>query len=83
METIYSISTAVTVFKERAYFLSSGKSVFFGQCYFAASRNRYWNKEETVLREILHSCQWTIDFLAIEKHFFSPFFGDNCQFFTV
>ena len=28
METIYSISAAVTVFKERAYFLSSGKSAF-------------------------------------------------------
>ena len=69
--------------KKELVFCLVEKVFFFGQCYFAASRNRYWNKKETVLRERLHSCQWTIDFLTIEKHFFSPFFGDNCQFFTV
>ena len=34
-------------------FLPSGP-VFFGQCYFTASRNHYWNKEKTVLRERVH-----------------------------
>ena len=32
------------------------ETVCFGQCYFAASRNYYWNKEKTVLRERVHSC---------------------------
>ena len=30
------------------------EKVFFGQCYFIASRNHCWNKEETVLREGAH-----------------------------
>ena len=61
-------------------FLPSGNSIF-GQCYFAAGRNHYWNKEKTVLRERAHSCLWTTDFPASGNHFFPPFFGDPCQFF--
>ena len=63
-------------------FLSSGNSIF-SQCYFTTSRNHCWNKEKTVLRERAHSCQWAIDFLASGKDFFSLFFGDPCQLFSV
>ena len=62
-----------TVFKERAYFLPSGNSIFC-QCYFAATRNHYWNKEKTVLRETAHSSKWTTDFPASGKHFFFSLF---------
>ena len=59
------------------------ETVFFGQCYFAASRNHYWNKEKTVLREKAHSCKWKTDFPASANYFFSPFYGVPCQFFSV
>ena len=52
-------------------FQPSGKSI--GQCYFTASRNHYWYKEKTVLRERAHYCQWTTDFLAGGNHFISIF----------
>ena len=46
------------------------KTVFFGQCYFTASRNHYWNKEKTVLRETAHSCWWNTDFPASRKYIY-------------
>ena len=49
------------------------ETVCFGQCYFTASRNHYWKKEKTVLRERAHSYQWTTDFLAGRNNFFSIF----------
>ena len=57
------------------------ETVFFGRCYFVPSRNNYWNKEKTVLRERTHSFQWKTNFPARGNHFISPFFGDQCQFF--
>ena len=48
--------------------------VFFGQRYFAASRNYYQNKEKRVLRERAHSCQWTTDFCGQWKTFLFPIF---------
>ena len=49
------------------------ETIYFGQHYFAASRNHYWNKEKTVLRETAHYCQCTTDFLASGNHFFLNF----------
>ena len=49
------------------------ETVFFGQCYFAANRNHYWNNEKKVLREIAH-------FPASGNHFFYPCFENPCQF---
>ena len=43
------------------------ETLFFGQCYFTASRNHYWNKEKTVLRERAHSCQWKSFFFFISQ----------------
>ena len=53
-------------------FLPSGNSIF-GECYFTASRNHYWNKEKTVLRVRAHCCYCTTDFLANGNHFFLHF----------
>ena len=53
-------------------FLPSGNSIF-GECYFTASRNHYWNKEKTVLRVRAHCCYWTTDFLTKGNHFFLHF----------
>ena len=76
METYFSIFCTRLM---QTGFLPSGNSIFFGKCYFIASRNHYWNKEKKVFRERAHSCQWTTDFLARGYHFFSPFFRDFCQ----
>ena len=53
-------------------FLPSGNSIF-GECYFTASRNHYWNKEKTVLRVRAHCCYCTTDFLANGNHLFLHF----------
>ena len=59
------------------------ETICLGQCYFAASRNDYWNKEKTVLKETAHSCQCTTDFLASVKHFFLHFSEIPASFFSV
>ena len=53
-------------------FLPSRNSIF-GECYFTASWNHYWNKEKTVLRVRAHCCYWTTDFLTNGNHFFLHF----------
>ena len=61
------------------------ETIFFGQHFFAVSRNHCWNKERnrkrSVLREKAHFGWGTTDFAAIGNHFSSPFFGDPWQFF--
>ena len=47
---------------------------FFGQSYFAAGRNHYWDLEKTVFKGRAYSCYWTTDFLASGNHFFSSIF---------
>ena len=54
-------------------FCAYWKQYFFGQSYFAASRNHYWNQEKIVLKERAYSCQWTTDFQVCEKHCFCIF----------
>ena len=54
METITAIRQKQLSKKELIFCLV--ETVFFGQCYFAGSRNHFWNKEKTVLRERAHSC---------------------------
>ena len=69
VETYFSIFFSWPV---QTDFLPSGNSIF-EECYFTASRNHYWNKEKTVLRERAHCCYWTTDFLANGNHFFLYF----------
>ena len=69
METYFSIFFTWLV---QTDFLPSGNSIF-GECYFTASRNHYWNKEKTVLRVRAHCCYCTTDFLANGNHFFLHF----------
>ena len=69
VETYFSILFTWLV---QTDFLPSGNSIF-GECYFTASGNHYWNKEKTVLRERDHCCYWTTDFLANGNHFFLHF----------
>ena len=69
METCFSIFFTWLV---QTDFLPSGNSIF-GECYFTASRNHYWNKEKTVLRVRAHCCYCTTDFLADGNHVFSIF----------
>ena len=59
------------------------ETVCLGQCYFAASRNDYWNKEKIVLKETAHSWQRTTDFPASGKHFFLHFSEIPASFFSV
>ena len=54
-------------------FAHSRNSIFFGQNYFAASRNHFWNQQKIVLKKRAYSCQWTTDFLGYEKYFFCIF----------
>ena len=54
METIIGIRRKQFSKKELIFCLV--ETVFFGQCYLAATRNHYWNKEKAVLRERAHSC---------------------------
>ena len=51
------------------------EAVFFGQCYFTASRNQYWNKEKTVLKERAHYASGQQTFWLVEIIFFSIFQG--------
>ena len=51
----------------------SAKWKLFGECYFTASRNHYWNKEKTVLRVRAHCCYCTTDSLANGNYFFLHF----------
>ena len=82
VETIIGIRGKQFSKKELIFYLV--ETVLLGQCYFAANRNHYWNKEKTVLRERAHYCQWTTDLPASGKHFFfASFFRDSCQFFFV
>ena len=74
VETYFSIFFTWLV---QTDFLPSGNSIF-GECYFTASRNQYWNKEKTVLIERDHCCYWTTDLLANENHFFLHF-SDSFQ----
>ena len=43
-------------FSKKELIFCQVEALFFGQCYFPASRNHYWNKEKTALRERAHSC---------------------------
>ena len=69
LETYFSIFFTWLV---QTDFLPSGNSTF-GECYFTASRNHYWNKEKTVLRVRAHCCYCATDFLANGNHLFSIF----------
>ena len=69
VETYFSIFFTWLV---QTDFLPNGNSIF-GESYFTASRNHYWNKEETVLRVRAHCCYWTTDFLGNGNHFFLHF----------
>ena len=69
VETYFSIFFTWLV---QTDFRLSGSSIF-GECYFTASRNHYWNKERTVLRERAQCCHWTTYFLANGNHFFLHF----------
>ena len=69
-ETYFSIFFTRLV---RTDFFVQWKQYFFGQCYFTVSRNHYWNKKKTDLRERAHSYQWTTDFLTSGNHFFLHF----------
>ena len=79
VETIIGIRGKQFSKKELIFCLA--ETVFFDQCYFAASRSHYWTKEKTVLRERVHSCWRTTDFPTSGKYFFPPFFRNSCQFF--
>ena len=61
-------------FSKKDFIFCLAETVCFSQCYFAATRNHYRNKEKTVLRERAHSYQWTTDFLTSGKHFFFSIF---------
>ena len=56
------------------------ETAYFGQCYFAATRNHYWNKEKTVLKELILADGQLI-FRLVENIYF-PFFGYLRQFFV-
>ena len=58
------------------------ETVSFSQCYLTASRNHYWNKKKTVLRERERalSCLWTTYFPASRKHFFFSIFHKRILF---
>ena len=76
VETYFSIFFTWLV---QTDFLPSGNSIF-GECYFTAIRNHYWNKEKTVSREIAHCWYWITDFLANGFFFFFfSFFRNSCQ----
>ena len=69
VETYFSIFFTWLV---QTDFLPSGNSIF-GECYFTASRNHYWNKEKTVLRVRVHCCYCKLIFWLMEIIFFSIF----------
>ena len=57
------------------------ETVFFGQCYFAASRNHYWNKEKTVLREKLILASGKLIFQLVQTIFSLHFTEFPVSFF--